>query len=251
VYNLILIIFQYGKIWCFSTYERATNLVLISLFVVCNFSCTKLQSGMSSALATLCGQAFGAGQIQSTCVYVQRSWIILTLTCTILLPIYVYATPILRLLGQEKEIADLAGRYSMQVIPKEFSYAIAFPFQTFLQSQSKVKVIMCFEFVTLLLQNVLLYFCITVFAGGTTDLAIISNIVGWVYALALAAHTVFWCNEWSGFSWMAFRELWTFAKLSFASSVMSCLEQCYGTCIILLAGLLDNPVIAVGSYSIW
>ncbi|KAL5142335.1 Protein DETOXIFICATION 34 [Glycine soja] len=70
--------------------------------------------GMSSALATLCGQAFGAGQIQSTCIYVQRSWIILTATCTILLPIFVYATPILKLLGQDEGIAELAGRYSIQ-----------------------------------------------------------------------------------------------------------------------------------------
>ncbi|KAL5142336.1 Protein DETOXIFICATION 34 [Glycine soja] len=71
--------------------------------------------GMSSALATLCGQAFGAGQIQSTCIYVQRSWIILTATCTILLPIFVYATPILKLLGQDEGIAELAGRYSIQL----------------------------------------------------------------------------------------------------------------------------------------
>ncbi|KAG4920866.1 hypothetical protein JHK86_049679 [Glycine max] len=57
-------------------------------------------------------------------------------------------------------------------------------------------------------------------------------------------------EEWTGFSWMAFRDLWSFAKLSLASSVISCLEQWYGTCIILLAGLLDNPVIDVDSYSI-
>jgi len=83
---------------------------------------------MSFALVTLCGQPFGAGQIQSTCIYVQRSWIILTTTCIILLPIYVYATPILKCIGQDHEIADLAGRYSTQVIPYMFSCAIAFRF---------------------------------------------------------------------------------------------------------------------------
>ena len=66
--------------------------------------------------------------------------------------------------------------------------------------------------------------------------------------MALVVYTIGWCKEeWTGFSWMAFRDLWSFAKLSLASSVMSCLEQWYGTCIILLAGLLDNPVIDVGS----
>ncbi|KAK7315104.1 hypothetical protein VNO77_33636 [Canavalia gladiata] len=207
--------------------------------------------GMSTALATLCGQAFGAGQIQSTCVYVQRSWIILVVTCAILLPIYVYATPILKFLGQEKEIADLAGKYSIQVIPSMFSYAIAFPTTRFLQAQSKVKVIMCISFVVLLIQNILLYIFIHVFGWGTTGLAMTSNIIGWVYAVALVIYTIGWCKEeWTGFSWMAFRDLWTFAKLSFSSSIMTCLEQWYSTCIMLLAGKLHNPVIAVGSFSI-
>ncbi|KAH1206902.1 Protein DETOXIFICATION 34 [Glycine max] len=207
--------------------------------------------GMSSALATLCGQAFGAGKIQSTCIYVQRSWIILTATCIILLPIYVYATPILKLLGQDEGIAEVAGRYSIQVIPYMFSFAVAFPIQRFLQAQSKVKVIMCIAFVDLLIQNGLLYIFINVFGWGITGLAIVTNIVGWLYAVALVVYTIGWCKEeWSGFCWMAFRDLWAFAKLSLASSVMNCLEQWYITCIMLLAGLLDNPVIAVGSYSI-
>ncbi|XP_006587274.1 protein DETOXIFICATION 34-like isoform X2 [Glycine soja] len=207
--------------------------------------------GMSSALVTLCGQAYGAGQIQSTCIYVQRSWIILTATCIILLPIYVYATPILNFIGQDQEIADLAGRYSIQVIPYMFSCAIAFPFQTFLQSQIKVKVITCIALAVLVIQNVLLYIFINVFGWGTTGLAMVTNIIGWVYAAALVVYTIGWCKEeWTGFSWMAFRDLWSFAKLSLASSVMSCLDQWYSTCIILLAGLLDNPVIDVGSYSI-
>ncbi|RDX84686.1 Protein DETOXIFICATION 34, partial [Mucuna pruriens] len=207
--------------------------------------------GMSSALATLCGQAFGAGQIQSTCIYVQRSCIILTATCIILLPIYVYATPILKLLGQDEGIADLAGRYSILVIPHMFSFAIAFPIQRFLQAQSKVKVIMCIAFVVLLIQNGLLYIFINVFGWATTGLAMVSNIIGWMYAVALVVYTIGWCKEeWTGFSWVAFRDLWAFSKLSLASSVMFCLEQWYITCIMLLAGLLDNPVIAVGSYSI-
>ncbi|KAH1233525.1 Protein DETOXIFICATION 34 [Glycine max] len=211
----------------------------------------QLLFGMSSALATLCGQAFGAGQIQSTCIYVQRSWIILTATCIILLPIYIYATPILKLLGQDEGIANLAGRYSIQVIPHMFSFAIVFPTLRFLQAQSKVKVIMCIAFVVLLIQNGLLYIFINIFGWGITGLAMVSNIIGWLYAGALVVYTISWCKEeWSGFSWMAFRDLLAFAKLSLQSSVMGCLEQWYMTCIMLLAGLLDNPVIAVGSYSI-
>ncbi|XP_027923729.1 protein DETOXIFICATION 34-like isoform X2 [Vigna unguiculata] len=206
---------------------------------------------MSSALATLCGQAFGAGQIVSTCIYVQRSWIILTITCTILLPVYVYATPILKLLGQDEEIADLTGTYSIQLIPQMFSFAIVFPTLTFLQAQSKVKVIMVIAFVVLLIQNGLLYLFIHVFGWGVTGLAMVSDIIGWLYAVALVVYTIAWNkDEWSGFSWMAFRDLWAFAKLCLSSSFMICLQQWYLTCIMLLVGLLENPLVSVSSYSV-
>ncbi|XP_057445974.1 protein DETOXIFICATION 34-like [Lotus japonicus] len=112
---------------------------------------------MSNALVTLCGQAFGAGKFQHAGIYLQRSWIIQIATCVILLPIYVFATPILKLLGQEEEIADLAGKYSIKVIPYMFSYAIGFPTVRFLHAQSKVNVIVCISFVTLLIQNGMLY----------------------------------------------------------------------------------------------
>jgi multidrug resistance protein, MATE family len=207
---------------------------------------------MSNALATLCGQAYGAGKFQNAGIYLQRSWIVLFTTCILLLPIHLYATPILKLLGQEKEIADLAGKYAILLIPYMFSFAVNLPLVKFLQAQSKVNVIMYIAMVTLLIQNCLLYIFISVFDWGMIGLAMASNISGWIFSIALVIYAIGWCKEgWNGLSWMAFRELWEFTKLSFGSSVMICLEQWYTACIILLAGHLDNPVIAVGSFSIW
>jgi len=207
---------------------------------------------MSNALATLCGQAYGAGKFQNAGIYLQRSWIVLFTTCILLLPIHLYATPILKLLGQEKEIADLAGKYAILLIPYMFSFAVNLPLVKFLQAQSKVNVIMYIAMVTLLIQNCLLYIFISVFDWGMIGLAMASNISGWIFSIALVIYAIGWCKEgWNGLSWMAFRDLWEFTKLSFGSSVMICLEQWYTACIILLAGHLDNPVIAVGSFSIW
>ena len=63
------------------------------LFLVC------VQLGMGSALETLCGQAFGAGQIHMLGVYMQRSWIILFCTALPLSLVYIFAMPILKLPG--------------------------------------------------------------------------------------------------------------------------------------------------------
>ncbi|KAI4351679.1 hypothetical protein L6164_006015 [Bauhinia variegata] len=78
-----------------------------------------------------------------------------------------------------------------------------------------------------------------------------NNVAGWVVALAQVIYAVGWCKEgWKGFSWLAFRDIWAFARLTFASSIMICLEHWYNTSIVILAGQLPNPVIAVGSFSI-
>ncbi|MED6118341.1 hypothetical protein PIB30_001567 [Stylosanthes scabra] len=210
-----------------------------------------LQYGMASAVTTLCGQAFGAGQIQSTGIFVQKSWIALTLTSMVLLPTHIYATQILEFLGQEKDIAKIAGNYALQVIPNMFSAAISLPIQRFLQAQCKVNAIMIMSFVSLVIQNVLLYVFINAMDLGTTGLAMATNVTGWVFALALTIYASVWCKEgWNGLSWMAFRDLWAFIRLSLSVSVMTCLEQWQGNFIILLIGILPNPVIALGSYTI-
>lgn len=207
---------------------------------------------MSAALGTLCGQAYGAGQIQSLGIYLQKSWIVLLITSIILSPLYIYATPFLELLGQANDIAELAGQYSIQSIPTMFSYSINLPTQRFLQVQSKVSVIMFIAFMALLIHNGLLYLFIYVFSWGTTGAAMAGNVSSWVIAVAQVVYAVGWCKEaWNGLSWLAFRDLWGFTRLTLASSVMICFDQWYSPCIMLLAGHLHNPVIAVGSYSIW
>ncbi|KAL6995623.1 hypothetical protein U1Q18_005758 [Sarracenia purpurea var. burkii] len=64
--------------------------------------------GMGSALETLCGQAFGAGQLEMLGAYMQRSWVILLTTACILVPIYVFSPPILEFFGETVEISEAA-----------------------------------------------------------------------------------------------------------------------------------------------
>ncbi|KAI4369879.1 hypothetical protein MLD38_018276 [Melastoma candidum] len=224
--------------------------VAISLSVIANFSFGFL-FGMGSALETLCGQAFGAGQIHMLGVYMQRSWIILFGTCFALLPMYIYATPLLKLLGQEDDIAEIAGRFTLLVIPQMFSLSVNFPTQKFLQAQSKVGFLAWIGFIALLLHIVLLYLFVYVFNWGLTGAAIAYNISGWGISISQVVYIVVWCKEgWRGLSWLAFREIGGFLKLSIASAVMICLEVWYMMTIIVLTGHVENPVIAVGSLSI-
>lgn len=64
---------------------------------------------MGSALETLCGQAFGAKQLEMLGTYMQRSWVILTTTALVLIFPYIFATPLLKFIGQTADISKWAG----------------------------------------------------------------------------------------------------------------------------------------------
>jgi len=81
-----------------------------------------VQLGMSSALETLCGQAFGAGNLSMLGVYMQRSWIILLFTSLLLTPLYIYSPPILRLFGETEEISQASGQYKVSSLFSNTSF---------------------------------------------------------------------------------------------------------------------------------
>lgn len=207
---------------------------------------------MGSALETLCGQSFGAGQVQKLGIYMQRSWIILLASALLLCPLYLFATPVLRLIGQEEDIAVAAGRFSVAILPQVFAQAVTFPTQKFLQAQSKVGVLAWIGLAALLLHVALLALFLYVFRWGVAGAAAAFNVSQWAVAVAQLVYVMGWCRDgWSGFSWAAFRDLWAFVKLSLASAVMLCLEVWYMMVLVVLTGHLDNAEIAVGSISIW
>ncbi|KAI0510037.1 hypothetical protein KFK09_010637 [Dendrobium nobile] len=225
--------------------------VAIGLSVISNFSFGFLL-GMGSALETLCGQAYGAGQVDKLGIYMQRSWIILTASAIFMCPLYLFATPVLKLIGQDPAIADAAGRFTVAIIPQIFALAINFPAQKFLQAQSKVSVLACIGFVALLIHIALLYLFLYRFGWGIIGAAAAYDISQWIVSIAQVVYVVRWCGDgWgAGLSWGAFRDLWAFVKLSLASAVMLCLEIWYMMVLVVLTGHLDNAEIAVGSLSI-
>ncbi|KAI9094270.1 hypothetical protein K1719_026852 [Acacia pycnantha] len=169
-----------------------------------------LMLGMGSAVETLCGQAFGANKYEMLGVYLQRSTILLTLTGILLTIIYVFSKPILLFLGEPPRIASAAALFVYGLIPQIFAYAVNFPIQKFLQAQS---IVAPSQFVYIVKSDR--------------------------------------CKKtWQGFTVEAFSGLPEFFKLSAASAVMLSLETWYFQILVLLAGLLDHPELALDSLSI-
>ncbi|XP_043687899.1 protein DETOXIFICATION 20-like isoform X3 [Telopea speciosissima] len=205
--------------------------------------------GMSSALETLCGQAFGAQHYHMMGIYLQRSWLVLFSGATILLPVFIFTSPILRLIGQEEELSAVAGNISIWFIPIMYYFVFTFTMQMYLQAQRKNMIIgwlSCASFVVHLTLSWLFVYKLTLGTLGAMIISTWSMVIGeLIYVFGG------WCPEtWRGFSKHAFDDIWPVVKLSVSSGVMLCLELWYNAVLVLLAGYMKNATIAISAFSI-
>lgn len=177
---------------------------------------------MASALETLCGQAFGAKRYPMMGIYLQRSLIVLFLCCILLLPLYVFAGPIVKLLGLPDEVADETGVVALWIIPLQFGFAFLFPVQRFLQSQLKTYALAWVSVVGLGVNLLTSWLFVYVFDFGLVGAVVALDISWWVLVICLYGYAM--CGgcplSWTGCSLQAFSGLWEFMKLAAASGVM-------------------------------
>ncbi|KAF5190458.1 Detoxification-like protein [Thalictrum thalictroides] len=208
--------------------------------------------GMGSALETLCGQAYGAGQLDMLGIYMQRSWVILNTTALLLSFIYIFAAPLLKLIGQEINIAQAAGTFAVWMIPQLFAYAVNFPIAKFLQAQSKMNVMAVIAIAALILHTFFSWLFMFKLGWGLVGLAVVLNASWWFINVSQLLYIFSGtCGRaWSGFSIKAFQNLWGFVRLSIASAIMLCLDMWYFTALILFAGYVKNPEVQVDGLSV-
>ncbi|KAE9600713.1 hypothetical protein Lal_00045761 [Lupinus albus] len=212
-----------------------------------------LMLGMGSAVETLCGQAFGANKFEMLGIYMQRSAVLLSLTGVVLTVIYVFSGPILVFIGQAPNIAYAAALFVYGLIPQIFAYAVNFPIQKFLQAQSIVAPSAYISAATLVVHLLLSWLAVYKVGLGLLGASLVLSISWWIIVIAQFVYILKSekCKKtWQGFSWEAFTGLPEFFKLSAASAIMLCLETWYYQVLVLLAGLLPHPELALDSLSI-
>ncbi|OAY25935.1 protein DETOXIFICATION 40 [Manihot esculenta] len=212
-----------------------------------------LMLGMGSAVETLCGQAYGAHRNEMLGIYLQRAIVVLTLTAIPMTVIYLLSKPALLLLGEPKKVASAAAVFVYGLIPQIFAYAVNFPIQKFLQAQSIVYPSAIISAATLGVHLLVTWVALFKPGMGLVGASLALSLSWWIIVVAQFVYIVKSdrCKEtWTGFSLQAFSGLWPFVKLSAGSAVMLCLETWYSQILILIAGLLDNPEIALDSLAV-
>lgn len=192
---------------------------------------------MASALETLCGQAYGAGQQRILGVYLQRSWVVLFLSSILLLPVFIFATPVLKLIGQPVAVAEQAGLVAVWLIPLHLSFPFQFTLQRFLQCQLKTGIIAWVSGVALAVHVLVSWVFVYRMRIGIVGTALSIGFSWWLSVLGMLGYTLFGgCpRSWTGFSVEAFVGLWEFFKLSLASGVMLALVF-FLSCTVVLFG---------------
>ncbi|XP_065624059.1 protein DETOXIFICATION 40 isoform X2 [Quercus suber] len=212
-----------------------------------------LMLGMGSAVETLCGQAYGAHRYEMLGVYLQRSTVVLTLTGIPMTVVYLLSKPILLLLGESTAVASSAAVFVYGLIPQIFAYAVNFPIQKFLQSQSIVAPSAYISAATLVVHLLISWLAVYKLGLGLIGASLALSLSWWIIVVAQFVYILMSSkckHTWTGFSLQAFSGLWEFVKLSTASAVMLCLETWYFQILVLVAGLLKDPELALDSLAV-
>ncbi|PON66294.1 Multi antimicrobial extrusion protein [Parasponia andersonii] len=207
---------------------------------------------MSSATETLCGQAFGAGQHHMMGIYLQRSWIVNFITATIMFPLFIFAKPFMRLLGEQENITIVVEKISIWYLPFLYYFVFSTTIQMYLQAQLKNMIVGWLSTISFVFHVLLSWIFIYKLNWGIVGALGAMNIASWASVIGQFVY-IFggWCpNTWKGFTLAAFSDMWPVIKLSMSSGLMLCLELWYNSILVLLAGYMKDATVAISAFSI-
>ncbi|XP_076887313.1 protein DETOXIFICATION 14-like [Bidens hawaiensis] len=215
--------------------------IAISLSGVTGFS---VMMGMSSALETLCGQAYGAQQYKKFGTLIYTAIFSLLIVCIPLAIFWRYIGSLLILIGQSTSISHEAGKFITWLIPVLFAYAILQPLVRYFQMQSMVLPVLASSTVALCLHMPLCWALVYKTALGNIGAAVSMGAAMWsnvIFLLFYMKHSSSCEKTRSPISHEVYHEMKQFFSFAIPSAVMICLEWWSYELLVLLSGLLPNP----------
>nr|XP_043615581.1 protein DETOXIFICATION 14-like [Erigeron canadensis] len=224
--------------------------VATSLTNVTGFS---LLFGMASALETLCGQAYGAGQYRKLGYYTYGAIISLLLVCFPISVLWICIDKLLILLGQDPLISAEARKFSVWLIPTLFPYAILQLIIRYLLSQSLIFPMLWSSISVLVLHVPICWALVFKLGLGIVGAALA---IGVSYTLNVIFLGVYLYNSKACektrvmCSQDVMTDIKEFFRLAIPSAIMICLEWWSYEIVVLLSGLLPNPQLETSVLSI-
>ncbi|PKA46686.1 MATE efflux family protein LAL5 [Apostasia shenzhenica] len=199
--------------------------------------------GLSGALETLCGQAYGAKSYNMLGIYLQSSLIISSIFAILVSILWCFTEPLLIWLHQEPQVAAMAALYLRYLIPGLFAYGFIQCMLRFCQTQSVVNPLIFFSLLPLVLHVGLAFLLVRVVGLGFIGTSLSASVSLWVSLIMLATYVTVskkFEETWGGIRLEAFQHVQSCMRLALPSAVMVCFEYWAFEFLVLLAGLLPN-----------
>lgn len=228
----------------------SSTAIAISLCAVSGFS---LIFGMSCALETICGQAYGAQQYRKFGVQIYTAIVCLTLACLPLTLVWIYLGKILILFGQDPLISQEAGKFAVCMIPALLAYG---PLQTLVRyflMQSLISPLVISSCVSLCFHVAFCWLLVFKSALGNLGAAFSIGTSYWLNVIFLGLYMKFSseCERTRvPISMELFHGIGEFFRYAIPSAGMICLEWWSFELLILLSGLLPDPQLETSVLSI-
>jgi MATE family multidrug resistance protein len=139
-----------------------------------------MQLGMSSAVQTVCGQAYGARRYRSMGVVCQRALVLQFVTAVAIAFLYWYAGPFLLLIGQAANVAAAGQLYARGLIPQLLAFALFCPMQRFLQAQNIVNPVAYMTLTVLVFHILISWIAVFMLNFGLLGAALTLSFSWWV-----------------------------------------------------------------------
>ncbi|CAL5083114.1 unnamed protein product [Urochloa decumbens] len=204
-------------------------------------------TGLSGALETLCGQAYGARLYRMLGLYLQSSLIMSAVVSVLVSALWCYTEPVLVFLRQDPEVSRAAGAFVRGQIPGLFAFSFLQCLLRYLQTQSVVLPLVVCSVAPFALHVALAHVLVNVLGLGLAGAAAAVSVTFWVSCVMLLAYVMRsrkFSETWKGFSTDAFKYVLPTVKLATPSAVMVCLEYWAFELLVLIAGLLPNSTVS-------
>ncbi|WCJ25307.1 MATE efflux family protein [Euphorbia peplus] len=209
--------------------------------------------GLSGALETLCGQAYGAGQYKKLGSFTYTAIASLVVICVPISILWIFMDNLLTSVGFEPLVSKVAGRYSIALIPALFGYAILQSLIRYFQSQGFTLPILVTSSAAFCLHVPFCWALIYKCHFGEIGAAFAIGLAYWLTAILLALYMRFSpsCEITRDFCFKdVFSSMPQFWHFACPSAIMVCLEWWTFEVLILVAGRLPNSKLEASVLSI-
>ncbi|EEF28364.1 multidrug resistance pump, putative [Ricinus communis] len=210
--------------------------------------------GLASGLEPVCSQAYGCKNWDLLSLSLQRMILILFVAIIPISLLWINLESIMNFMGQDPNITSMAATYCIYSLPDLLTYTLLQPLRVFLRSQRVTQPIMYCSLLAVIFHVPLNYVLVIVMGLGVPGVAMASVVTN-MNMVALMVGYVWWVSGRWEMRWTVdiggvCGGVGELLKLAVPSCLGICLEWWWYEIVIVMAGYLPNPTLAVAATGI-